>query len=137
MKGYFNGIRDCIEIHKKMAVFRDHDFFVVVLIKKERVLSRITPTLRHIYTGMLACPAPFFGMNVYKYHKDLHAIEEIWMMSDPDTCMHLDANKHFIDKYERRLLEYYHQYCDGTLWRRMKTLNNEEHDSPLIKKGKE
>ena len=137
LKNYFKEIEKCINTHKKMAVFKDNDFYVWVAIKREQLLSRITPTIRYYYMGVLACPRPFYDQNVYKYHRNLNAIEELWMMPDMETCGYLVKNKNILNKHEQRLLEYYKRYESGDLYRLMKTLNDEEPDSPKLKKRKE
>jgi hypothetical protein len=134
MRDYFKEIEKCVEIHKKMAIFKDNDFFIAVECKKEKILSAITPTVRRFFVGRLACPAPFYDHNVYKYHKALHVIEELWMMSDLATCRYLEKHKSSLTKYERKLLNYYHDYKSGRLWRLMKEMNNEQDDNPLLKK---
>ena len=136
LKNYFKDIEECVNIHKKMAIYNSNDFYVVVLIIRDRVLGAITPTRKSKMMATLACPVPFFDQNVYKYHKDLHVIEELWMMADPETCGYLEKNKHMLNKYEKKLLEYYHKYKSNELWRLMKKENNEEEDSPKLKRTK-
>lgn len=138
LKEYFHEIEKCVEIHKKMPYFDSHDFYVCVLLKMERVLSLITPTVTRKFVGLKACPMPFYGMNVYKYHHKLHAIEELWMLGNPEEEKDLNRRKNYLNQYESRLLEYFHRYQSGELKRLMKTENNEEPDSPILtEKGRE
>jgi len=137
---YYKGLEKCIAIHRQMAVFKDNDFYVVVLAKMEKLLSALgKPTLRHINTALLSCPKPNYQMNLYKYHRKLDALEELWLMSDRYTCERLaKSDRNSLDPEHQKFLYYYLEYKNGNLFRLMKKLNGEKDDTPeLIKRRKD
>ena len=131
---YYKNLELCIGNHINRAVFKDRPhFYVCVLAKIEKILTALgKPTLRHYFVGLLDCPKPNYQMNLYKYHKDLDALEEIWLLSDRPTCKFLAKNKHNLGPGEYKLLDYYQKYKRGDLFRLMKKLNNEKEDTPEL-----
>lgn len=137
---YYQDLETCVDNHKRLAVFKDQPhFYVCVQLKKEKMLSALgKPTIRRFFIGLLDCPKPHYGMNLYKYHKAGHALEEIWLMPDPATCKYLYKNKNLLEENqgEYKLLQYYLDYKSGKLYRRMKELNNELEFTPQLKKNR-
>jgi hypothetical protein len=130
---YYKNLEICVYNHLRLAVFKDKDFYVCVLAKIEKLLTALgKPTLRHYFIGLLACPKPNYQMNLYKYHKDLDALEEIWLLSDKHTCKFLEKNKYNLGEGEAKLLDYYQEYKKGNLFRLMKKLNGEKDDTPEL-----
>jgi hypothetical protein len=131
---YYYHLELCINKHITRAVFKDlPHFYVCVQFKNEKLLTALgKPTMRRKFIGLIDCPKPNYQMNLYKYHKDLDAIEEIWLMSNKPTCKYLVEHKNNISMGERRLLDYYLAYKRGDLFRLMKKLNNEKEDTPEL-----
>lgn len=101
----------------------DGDFFVVVLRKQERLMSNV---YRNFFLARKSCPTPTYDQVVYKYHRDLDAVEFLWVVPDMETCAVFTRNALQIDPQERQLLKFVLDFNDGTLDRLAKTLNNEE-----------
>lgn len=133
-KDYWKSVEECINNHRKIAIFSDNDFFVVVLTKKERILK---PLLRQYFVGTLACPAPNYDQTVYKYHKGHDAIEFIWTIPDRETCRYFLRNPNILTDEEKTLLPHVIAFKDGELWKRMKELNNEELENPQLRKKRD
>ena len=131
---YYQQIEICINNHINRAVFKDRPYFYVcVQFKNEKLLSALgKPTIRRWFIGLLDCPKPNYQMNLYKYHKDLDAIEEIWLLSNKPTCKYLEEHKNNISEGEKRLLHYYLEKKNGNLFRLMKKLNGEKEDTPEL-----
>jgi hypothetical protein len=131
---YYQQIEICINNHVKLAVFKDRPYFYVcVQFKNEKLLTSLgRPTMRRWFIGLLDCPKPNYQMNLYKYHKDRDAIEEIWLLSNKPTCKYLEAHKNNISEGEKRLLYYYLEKKKGNLFRLMKKLNGEKEDTPEL-----
>lgn len=134
MTQYYSGLEKTVEQHLKLPIFKDHDFYIAVIQKKEKLLTLLgKPTLRHYMVGLLACPRPEFGVNVYKYHNKSNVIEELWLLSPKAVCKNLHENKLYLDDSERILLKYYYMKLTGELYRMMKKENNEKDDTPQLK----
>ena len=129
-KEYWQSVEECINTHRKIAIFKDNDFFVVVLSKKERLLK---PLLRQYFVGTLSCPAPNYDQTVYKYHKGHDAIEFIWTIPDRETCKYFLKYPNLLSDEEKTLLPHILAFKDGELWKKMKELNNEHDDNPVLK----
>jgi succinate dehydrogenase flavin-adding protein (antitoxin of CptAB toxin-antitoxin module) len=133
-KDYWKSVEECISTHKKMAVFKDNDFFVVVLTKKERLLQ---PLLRQYFVGTLACPIPNYDQTIYKYHKGHDAIEFVWTIPDRETCKYFLKYPNLLTDEEKTLLPHIIAFKDNELYKKMKELNNEEADNPKLRKMRE
>lgn len=98
------------------------DFFVSVLLKKEKILENV---LRNYFIATKDCPTPFFDQTMYKYNSKKEAIEFLWVIPDQETCLTYKENAKKVVPSERALLQYILDYYDGTLHRICKTLNGE------------
>lgn len=119
-KEYEREIFNCIDTHLKKI---DGDFFVVVLRKRERLMENVH---RNFFLGRKSCPTPTYDQVVYKYHRNLDAVEFLWVVPDMETAAVFTRNALIVDPEERQLLKFVLDFNDGTLDRLAKTLNNEE-----------
>lgn len=108
-----------------------HDFFIVVLTKKEPLMQNV---LRNYFLGRKTCPTPDYDQTVYHYKYSDEILEFLWVIPSRDTCQLFKHNALHINKSERDLLNFVIDFADGTLFRRCKKLNNERDDSPELKK---
>ena len=124
------------ELHKAIDKGKQRfnkDFFVEVVIKKERLMPQILPRLWAL--DRATCPTPFFDQDCYKYnHKD-DAIEFIWSIPSPETCKQLKLNALTLSQPDRELLKFVLDYENGILYKLMKILNNEKPGTPELIKG--
>ncbi len=128
---YTNALIECAETNRK--IFHG-DFFIVTMLKLEKLLSNALPTFREYFIAQEACPTPNYDQNVYKYTKETEEISYIWSIPDRETSHYLFENQAIIDQSERQLLEFVLKFADGSLFRLMKKLNGEKHDSPELEK---
>jgi len=130
-KDYEKNLSICIDSGIKNY---DTDFFVVVLVKKERLLENV---LRNLFLHRSTCPSPEYDQSVYKYHRTTGAIEFIWVVPSKETCEMFTLNALQIVGGERSLLTYVLDFSDGTLLRKSKELNGERMDTilPILNKG--
>lgn len=119
-KDYEREIFTCIDTHLPKI---DGDFFVVVLRKLERLLQNVH---RNFFLARKSCPTPTYDQVVYKYHRELDAVEFIWVVPDMETCAVFTRNALLIDHDEKQLLKFVLDFNDGTLDVLAKKLNNEE-----------
>ncbi len=119
-KEYEREIFHCIDAHLTKI---DGSFFVVVLRKQERLMSNV---YRNFFLARKSCPTPTYDQVVYKYHRDLDAVEFLWVVPDMETCAVFTRNALQIDAQEKQLLKFVLDFNDGTLDRLAKTFNNEE-----------
>lgn len=125
-KDYVDELFACVNQHK--AGYHS-DFFVVVLTKKERLMSNV---IRNLFFARATCPTPEFDQVVYRYHKDHEALEFLWVIPSKDTCELFKQCCLEIAPEERELLKFVLDYYDGNLLRLAKQLNGERAESPLL-----
>jgi len=124
---YEKNIDECVEIHKKKF---GSDFFLVVLVKKEKTLKNV---LRNYFFGRLSCPTPNYDQIVYKYDIKKDSLELIWVIPDRPACHYMIKNKLIVDKSQWELLSYVLKFKDGSLFTLAKNLNGEKEDTPELK----
>ncbi len=109
----------CVDNHK--PVF-DGDFYVVVLRKRERLMSNV---FRTFFLGRLSCPTPTFDQTVYKYHRSEEVVEFLWVVPDQETCVVFKRDALQIAPEEKELLKFVLDFADGTLDKKAALLNKE------------
>jgi hypothetical protein len=97
------------------------DFFVVCLLKKERLLQNI---VRPYYFYRQTCPTPDYDQTVYKVHSN-GELEYIWTIPDIDTCNQVVINKHLMAEDHVLLISMVTAFNNGELLRYAKKLNKE------------
>lgn len=127
---YFRELHSGLDKGKKRF---NKDFFIEMVIKKERLMPQILPRLWAVDRS--TCPTPFFDQDCYKYnHKD-DSLEFVWSVPSPETCKYLKLNALTLSEPDRELLKFVLDYENGILYRLMKILNNEKFDTPELIKG--
>lgn len=129
-KDYEKHMQICIDTSLKEFV---GDFFIIVITKKERLMQNI---LRNYFFGRETCPSPDYDQTVYKYDRGSDTIQFIWVVPSKDTCVLLKENAMHVVPEERILRDFVLDFADGTLFKKMKKLNGEKYDSPLLDKTK-
>ncbi len=119
-KDYEREIFNCIDEHLNKI---DGSFFVVVLRKQERLMQNVH---RNFFFARKSCPTPTYDQVVYKYHRDLDAVEFLWVVPDMETAAVFTRNFLQIVPEEKQLLKFILDFNDGTLDALAKKLNNEE-----------
>lgn len=105
------------------------NFFVVVITKKEKLLSNV---LRNYFFARSTCPTPDYDQAVYRYDAQKDELEYIWCLPDRQTARIFFENKQSIIPEEHQLLQHILDFHDGTLYRLAKKLNKEKIDSNII-----
>jgi len=98
------------------------DFYVVVLLKKERLMKNVVRNLFH-YRG--SCPTPQFDQTVYKYHLKPDRVEYLWTIPDTQTCQLLSAIETDLPDDQQPLIYMVKAFNTGALDTYAATLNNE------------
>lgn len=104
----------------------DGDFFIVVLVKKERLFQNV---MRNYYLPRKTCPTPQHDQVVYHYHRTVNDIEFLWVVPSPEACVTLYNEMALIHPEERQLLQFVLDFKDGTLLRTAMKLNGEFTDN--------
>jgi len=120
LEHYEENIFICLERSKKD--FPDDDFYIVVLVKRERLLPNV---FRRYFFGRLTCPTPNYDQVVYKYHKKDDRIEFLWVIPDRETCKEFMYYSQTGDPPPKELLSYVVRFKDGSLFTLAKKLNGE------------
>ena len=71
---YEKNVHECIARYKKEFL---SDFYVVVLVKKERTMQNV---IRHYFIARHSCPTPNYDQAVYKYNATSCVIDFIWVV---------------------------------------------------------
>ena len=100
----------------------DGDFYIVGLIKKEKLLDNV---LRNYFIPTKSCPTPAYDQTVYQFISSGDEIRLLWVVPDEETSLTLQENRNIVVPEERGLLQYVLDYYDGTLYRMAKKLNGE------------
>jgi len=109
------------------------DFFVVVLLKKEKLLENV---LRNYFFETICCPTPDYNQSVFKYHAKDEKLEYLWTVPDEQTCNIFQRNVSLIVPEELELLNFVLQFHDGTLLQKARKLNGEDLKTGIILEGK-
>jgi hypothetical protein len=112
--------------------FEGKNFYIEICLKRERLMPSILP---RIYGhARQTCPTPNNDQDVWFYIPSQEQLQYVWSIPCPSGCIDLKSRALNIRPEERQLLKFVYDYEDGTLFRLMKKLNNEEDNSPLLKK---
>lgn len=130
-RDYLKHLIECAETNSKIF---SGDFFIVTQLKLETLLSNALPTFREYFIAQQSCPTPNYDQNVYKFSKEKESITYIWSIPDRETSHYLFQNKDLVHESERQLLDFVLKFENGSLFRLMKQLNGEKHDSPELEK---
>src|SRR5271170_4336109 len=109
-----------VEAGKK--VYKD-DFFVVVLTKREFVLTNV---LRNFFLYRQSCPTPNYDQAVYHYQKKDNKLVLLWVIPDREFSFHIKDNILSLDKEFKDLSQFVLDFADGTLMKLAKKLNKED-----------
>lgn len=101
---------------------QDKDFFVVVLFKKERILTNV---VRQQFFYRLSCPTPAWDQVVYKYYRKESRLEFIWVVPDKESCMNLPNFVDILPYEQKELIQYARDFNNGVLDKRCALLNGE------------
>ena len=132
------------EVHKeyidnlKIAVDRglkamQHDFYVVVIVKKEKLLENV---LRNYFAERSTCPTPDYDQSVFKYHFYSGNLEYLWTLPDKQTCEIFARNVEKVVKEEQLLLEFVLNFYNGELMRLARKMNGENLETGIVLEGK-
>ncbi len=125
-EAYIDELRECVDKH--VSSF-DGDFFVVVITKRERILTNV---LRNYFFARHSCPTPDYDQTVFRFKSATESIEYLWCIPDRETCLTFLENKNSIASDEQGLLEHIIDFSDGTLFNLCQRLNNEQRFSPFL-----
>jgi len=84
-KSYEEEVWDCIDRGRKDSSIQK-DFYIVVLVKKERHLQNI---IRQYFFYRQSCPTPEYDQTVYKYHRKNDDLEYLWTVANNVSCIAL------------------------------------------------
>ena len=111
------------EVHESLKVGLqkyEGDFYVVVLLRKERMLKNI---LRQPFFQRKTCPSPQYDQTVYHYERNGDKLELQWVVPDQQTCKYLPHIRNQLPSDQSWLLEYIDAYNSGQLDKRCLELN--------------
>lgn len=114
--------RNIVDVINRDKPLYNHDFYVVVLTKKERLMPNV---LRNYFFTRSTCPTPEYDQTVYQYHKKADDLEFLWVVPSKHTCEMYKQNALTIPKEEKELLRYVLDFEDGSLLKKTLKMNNE------------
>lgn len=125
-ESFINCMLDFIEKERKKY---HHDFYIEVQLRKEPLMPNV---FRNQFYSRKSCPTPNYDQSVWKYHYIAEDLEFLWTVPDRQTCHTLVGHVLEVPDNEKELLNFVLDFQDGTLFRKMKKLNGEQDDSPLL-----
>lgn len=105
------------------------DFYIEVQLRANRLMPNV---FRNQFISKECCPTPTWDQTVYKYHFIPDDLEFLWTVPDKWLCKNMPNHVLEVPESEHELLKFVLDFNDGTLFKRMKQLNGEHLDSPLI-----
>lgn len=120
---YYDNLIQCVKDHKDKIL---SDFYVVVLTKKERIITNV---IRNYFFARITCPTPDYDQAVYKYSHKNEEISFVWVIPDRETCQLLRANATQLPPEEQQLMGFVNDFASGKLFKLAKSLNGEKIDS--------
>jgi len=127
LKDYEANVISAVDAGKKSF---DHDFFLVVLTKKERLMQNV---LRNYFLTRSSCPTPDWDQAVYHYKRNTGELEFLWVVPSKLVCKMFKEHALQIDESERVLRDFVLSFEDGTLLAKSKRLNGEQEKSLFLK----
>lgn len=115
------GKRECPDTNR--------DFFISSVLWNDPFNHKI---FKRQFFWSLECPRPYVNFTVFKYYRKTDEIELIWSIPDRETLNFYYNNRLHASPKDWDLLKYCIAYKDGTLYKRMKELNNETPDKPSL-----
>lgn len=123
-------MQKCIDKAKKLYHANPtRDFYILSHLKVEWFNAHLW---RQQFVASLECPRPYLNFTVYKYHRKIDMVEELWSLPDRDTLNFYYNNRHLASPDEYKLVKYCIEYKDGTLYKRMQHENGENPDKPML-----
>ena len=110
-KKYFDGIEECVKLHKGKHGF-EGDFFIVVIAKKERLMENV---IRRYYVARQTLPAPEFDQTVWRYLKE-GDLQFIWVVPDHNTAQEMYHHPERVPKEEMHLYKMVKALMEGRLY---------------------
>lgn len=98
------------------------DFYIVVLVKKERHLQNV---VRQLFFYRQSCPTPEFDQTVYKYYRKPDEIEFLWTVPNNAACMFLPKMGSDLPDDQQLLVEMVEAFHRGDLDKKAAALNGE------------
>jgi len=124
------GMQNCIDNAKKLYESNPHrDFYIISHVKVEWFNPKLW---RQQFVSSLDCPRPYLNFTVFKYHRKIDMVEELWCLPDRATLNFYYNLRHLASPDEEKIVKYCVAYKDGTLYRKMQELNGESKDKPFL-----
>ena len=120
LREYEDNIAACVASGKNSY---SHDFFVVVITKRERIMSNV---IRNYFFARLSCPSPDYDQTVYHYHRKDEHLEFVWVVPSPVAVKDIVKHRHDLDMSLYGLLKFVLEFLDGTLEAKARKLNGED-----------
>lgn len=118
VESYRNQIR--LSVESGLKTFPDSDFYVVVLLKKEPLLTNV---IRFFYITRRSCPSTCYDQTVYKYDHKNNKLDILWQIPNMASVNDLYANRKFLTSEYNELLDYIIKFRSGDLDRLSDRLN--------------
>ena len=123
-------MQKCIDKAKQLYHANpDRDFYIISHLKVEWFNQQLW---KQQFVASLECPRPYLNFTVYKYHRKVDGVEELWSLPDRETLNFYYNNRHLASPDEYKLVKYCIEYKDGTLYRRMQHENGESANKPSL-----
>lgn len=127
---YPDELMKCVERGKEAFKSNpNRDFYVMSALNAQWYNPKLW---KQSWMYTLECPRPYLNFTVFKYFRKSDELELLWCLPDRDTLNFYYENRKVANEQDWVLLKYCIAYKDGTLWKRMKALNQEDTKPSLI-----
>lgn len=111
-----------IRTYERGKKLYQEEFYIVVLLKKERLLKNI---VRKYFFHRKSCPTPEYDQIVYRCEPKNDRIEFLWVVPDKHHCEGLPWFEDSIDPDQQELIQFIKQFNAGELDKKCALLNKE------------
>lgn len=111
-KKYFDELAECVKRHKDTPAFQGKDFFVTVIVKKERLMENV---IRRYFVARLSLPTPAYDQTVWRYNRK-GDLEYIWTIPDNNTCQEMYYHPEKVPDNEEWLLRMVRAFMEGHIY---------------------
>lgn len=112
-KGFEEEIWKCIHAYqRKRQVSTLDPFYVVVLVKKERLMKNV---MRRYYFARESEPTPDYDQIVYRFNPMDSELRFKWVVPDKDTVTAMTLNSHLYPRESQDLIQYCKDFVAGLL----------------------
>lgn len=98
-------------LERGLKMFSANIIYVVLI----RIFDKPSKTIRNKYMPTTICPTPTFNQAVFRYDRTDGKFELLWTLPGMEICNYFLRNEQHLDKQQKELLKFVHDFKNGSL----------------------